>query len=68
MWGFSSEKMLLYYSLLVKERTALDNLAAALESGDPAAIKMTGTLALKQPFVDAYILFGDLTPFAPPAQ
>jgi hypothetical protein len=67
MWGFSNEKMQLYYSLLVKERAALDNFAAALESGDPAAIKMTGTLAIKQPFVDAYILFGDLTPFAPSA-
>jgi len=65
LWGFSTEKMLAYYAKVAEERTALDNLAAALESGDPVAIKMAGTLAIKEPFVQAYTMFGDFTPFAP---
>lgn len=67
MWGFSIDKMKLYYNQVTKVRATLDTLAAALESGDPVAIKMAGTLALKQPFVDTYIMFGDLTPFVAPA-
>jgi len=67
VWGFSVEKMLLYYSQVEKVRASLDAFAAALDSGDPVAIKMTGTLPLKQPFVDTYIMFGDLTPFVAPA-
>lgn len=67
MWGFSTDKMQQYYDLVVRERAALDRLAEALESGDPMAIKMAGTLALKQPFVETYILFGDMAPFTPPA-
>lgn len=67
MWGFSVEKMLAYYNKLAMTRAALDNLGAALESGDPMAVKMAGTLPLKQPFVEMYTMFGDMTPFMPPA-
>jgi len=64
LWGFSVEKMLAYYAKIAEEAAALDNLTAALESGDPVAIKMAGTLAIKEPFVQAYTMFGDFTPFA----
>jgi len=65
LWGFSVEKMMGYYAKISEEATALDNLAVALESGDPVAIKMACTLAIKEPFVQAYTMFGDFTPFMP---
>lgn len=67
MWGFSPEQMLEYYGHLSNERAALENLAAALESGNPDAIKAAGVMALKLPFVGTFMFFADMTPFVQPA-
>ncbi|MBE0598046.1 MAG: hypothetical protein IH614_12320 [Desulfuromonadales bacterium] len=58
IWGFSPEQMSVLYALIAQERSNLNALAAALESGDNIQIKAAAQ-KVKPAFANVYKAFGN---------
>ncbi len=64
LWALQPVQVVNYYAFQAKESAALENFAAALESGDKARIIQAG-MAVKPNFVECYKTFGNFAMFAP---